>query len=186
MTKVSRVEIFMVTFLGVTIAVDCFLVASLRRAVAQNSAHAANLLYRDINHLPVQPPDGFTADGVHIYPLREPRRGWVIRYASSQCNYCQKDEKTWERLAVGLKNLDYEVYVITPSAKSRFGSDALRPEDSHEELYVSMEWLRHFHLTAQPSVLIFSPDHQLAWARQGMLAQGDPELAVNIAEKLEK
>lgn len=181
---ISRcIEWGVASLLGVLIVSDGILmvrVKSLERSYL--AANSEALQRHDARNGPIPIPEYFTALGDRLQDVPNSRTGWAVRYAARTCGYCSRDTQ-WQRLAPQLESADYEVIVLLPRAEEEFPEKDVVPKEAPQAVFVPMEWIKRFRLTATPSLLIFSRQGQLIWSRQGMLVPSDPESAMRAIKR---
>jgi hypothetical protein len=152
---------------------------STRTADVQNVDHVYRLAG---THGSIAPPEGYTAAGVKVSIGSKSRSGWAVRYGTEKCEYCRQDKPRWVELSTALQRLGYQVVYIPPYANLGYPDDALTPSGARQQVYVGMEWIRHFRLVVTPTVLIFGPEGQLIWSHRGTLSSDGPQSAVRAIE----
>ncbi len=175
MTAISRwMDRVLLVILGMLIVIDGCLFIYVR---ANYPTDDPRVLYRFANESgPVAPPAGFTSKGVRASVETANATGWAIRYAALHCGYCRKDEPLWNPLKTDLQRLGYSVIVIVPHAEDEFPTSSLL--GASQEVYVDMEWIRHFRLESTPTLLIFDAKRGLIWSHEGTLNPADPARAI--------
>jgi len=69
-------------------------------------------------------PEGFTPEKIKISwneSLPKPS-GWVVRYTSSGCIYCEQDVE-WERLIPQLERLNYRIILLLPKSSDQLDKE---------------------------------------------------------------
>jgi hypothetical protein len=177
------IERCVLALLAIAIATDGTLIIRARAASrAAELATADSLRRPGSEDGPAPAPYGYTTAGEALDIIHpDGQTGWAIRYAAKGCEYCRSDFR-WGPLASQLENLNYQVVVLLPSAKDAFSEDTLVPQGALQEAYPSMDWIKRFRLTVTPTLLIFGPDRQLIWHRQGMLSPTDSQSVLRAIE----
>jgi len=126
-------------------------------------------------------PNGFTAAGTNVVlnkslPLPS---GWVVRYVSKDCIYCELDFE-WERLALHLEKHNYRTILLLAKEAGQFEKDQIVPETAQQLVFIRMDWIKQFRLTETPTVIIFNNDGRVLWSHRGMLEHADYKSAEKV------
>jgi hypothetical protein len=175
---------WLVTYLLAAVVVgDGVLTIQTWRARSQAGVRTRDVLIR--THLASSPVglygNGLSTDGVELASLVR-RAPLVLRYASKNCGYCQRD-LVWPRLAEAMRVKGVRVAVLLPRAAEAFDSLTLVPRSAPQVAFVSTEWLKQFRLTTTPTVMLFNSVGDLIWAQQGMLGADSIDRALRALDE---
>jgi len=131
---------------------------------------------------PIKPPTGIDLHQAIVKTERTDLSGWAIRYASVSCPYCRKDNVQWELLGTKLKAAGYQLVVMVPALKDAYLEGAVVPTGTLQEVFVELGWIRHFRLSATPTLLLFDRKAGLIWGHEGTLSADDVASAVRTVD----
>jgi len=168
--------------LGMLIVLDSFLYLQAKTKL-DHVAQDTTILYRSPDKTnTIGPPDGFNSSSIKVDITRKSNKGWVVRYAAKNCEFCRADEPRWNQMSADLQRLGYSVIFIVPQASEAYPDNSLALMGTREEVYVNLEWVKRFRLSMTPTLLIFAPDQKLLWFHQGALGPADPASAFRTIE----
>jgi len=155
----------------VVMAVNFYILIQIRLLTPQDSFYREEKAWYIL-------PEGFTPEKTRVSWDESPPEpsGWVVRYTSSGCIYCKMDFE-WERLASQLEILNYRTILLLPKEAVKLDEEQIIPENALQMAYFKMDWIKQFHFTGTPTVVIFDNNGRLLWHRSGMLNEADYESA---------
>ena len=132
-------------------------------------------------------PDGFTPEKTKVLQDESSSAlsGWVVRYASRGCIFCNLDYE-WERLVPVLERNNYRTILLLPNETDQFAESRVLPESAEQMAYVKMDWIKQFRFTGTPTLVIFNNKGRVLWHRTGMLQDVDYESIVKTIENNRK
>ena len=126
-------------------------------------------------------PDGFTSTKTKITwdDSLPPPSGWVVRYASAWCIYCNLDFE-WDHLASLLEHLNYRIILLPPKEMDQINDVHKFSKNMQQMTFVKMDWIKQFRFTGTPTIAIFDNKGRMLWHHTGMLKDVDYEFVKKI------
>jgi hypothetical protein len=174
----ERIKHLMYLSLTLLMAINGILYAYARMHIDKLARDTSYIYHPKDVTSPYSPPVGFTFDGKKVDSTTAGAPGWLVRYASKDCKFCQKDEAVWVHMAAHFQRSGYKIIVIEPTAKEHYAKDAFALKNGQSEEYVNLEWIKQFTLSVTPTVLVFTSNKGLVWSHQGALRDVDPDSAL--------
>jgi glutaredoxin len=126
---------------------------------------------------PLPPISGYSEGGRTVHVGSSSRTGYVVRYTSAHCPYCQRDESAWSELAHVFKIRGFSVVELVPRSTDADSPESGPSRDSQEISFVSTEWLNRVRLNVTPSIVAVSGNGSVLWSHTGILSYGDNVVA---------
>jgi len=98
--------------------------------------------------------------------------GWVVRYASRGCIYCNLDYE-WENLIPIFERYHYRTILLLPKESDQFDENQIQSIYIKQMAYAKVDWIKQFRFTGTPTVIIFDNNGRVLWHRSGMLKETD-------------
>lgn len=182
--RLKWIEKILVMVVLVLTIVDAALLIAVR--------YMANTVNTDVSHIyrdpdiraALTPPMGFSASGDKLSSSFPGQGGWAVRFASQNCHFCKQDEYLWAKMATKLASKHVPIYVVVPSARDAYAPGAQTQASVIQESYVNVGWIKEFHLTKTPTLLIFDGRRGLIWSHEGTLNSVDITSAARIVDSL--
>ncbi len=185
----NRVKIVLYAILALLICVDIGLSGYIFLENHNRTVMLADYFRNGLEAKSTNQPVGYSSTGMRLNVVPGTGKGWVVRYASTKCEFCRADEAQWSALKSLVINAGYHIYYISPDGMNSYMDRPAEQPTETQISFVDIDWMKRYRLTGTPTTLLFNNCGNLIWAHTGTMSavdQQDVSRALTEANKEKK